>query len=111
MLQKIRALLNAPLSLIHLVGGIGASAFAFWLTSQGHPLWVAFPVMFAALLPESLYSASLVMEWRKQGLSSTALAAKLVSTWTLMAGVCVAVLFAAWLGLKIAVLNAALSGA
>ena len=105
--QLRRFLLDTPLTLIHLVGGTGAAVLAFLLTLNGHGIWVAFPVMFAALMPDSLYSVSMIQEWRDDRLPLAMLLLKLKQAWALMACVCVAVLFTAWLGTQWAIVNAA----
>lgn len=57
-----RLILDTPLTLIHMVGGLGAAVLAFILTLNGHGLWVVYPIMFTCLLPDSLYGAYLILE-------------------------------------------------
>jgi len=106
--QVRRFFLDAPLALIHLVGGIGASVLAFMLTFNGYGTWIAYPIMFVCLMPDSLYSVSLFFEYRRGHSDTKELFSILKFLWLMMACACVAILFAAWLGMRWGMLNAVL---
>lgn len=106
-----RYAVSTPLTLIHLVGGAGAAVLAFMLTFQGYGVWVATPILCVSLLPDTLYSLSLIRDWRRQYLATNDLIGRLKSLWLMMVCVCIAIFFGAWMGVQWATLNAALGGA
>jgi|GEM_PF-4293537 len=105
--QFRRLFIDKPLTLIHLLGGAGAATLAFLLTFNGYNTRIALPIMLICLLPDSLYTLSLIKDWRKNRLSGANLAAQLKSLWFMMGCACVLICFAAWMGSQWAILNSA----
>jgi len=67
--------------------------------------------MFVCLLPDSLYSASCSIEFRAGRISLNELFMRLQEAWLMMAGACIAIVFAGWLGERLSVLNTVFGGA
>jgi len=105
--QFRRLLIEKPLAFIHFLGGAGAATLAFLLTFNGHSPGIALPILIVCLIPDTLYSVSRIMEFYKSRITSAELFNTLKVIWFMMACAAVLIYFAAWMGSKWAILNAA----